>query len=258
MKARSQSSSIPKKHSESRKKNRETAEVWTVGRAVAELERHGKKRNITGMAYFGIRAKKSFGVSTPTLYSIARKIRRNHELALKLWETEILDARILAVMLSDPERVSAGQMERWVRDFDSWGVCDAACCHLFVDAKHAWSKAYAWSNRKKEYEKRAAFALVAALAVHDKEAGDAKFSDYLKVIERESGDERNFVRKAVNWALRNIGKRNRSLNRDAIRAAERIRLTGTRAGRWIAADALRELRSEAVQKRLLRKENVLR
>ena len=253
MKAQSRSSSIPKKHSESRKKGKETAEVWTVGRAVAELERHGTKRNIQSMAYFGIRAKKSLGVSTPTLYSIARKIRKNHELARKLWQTEILDARILAVMLSDPQRVSAAQMEDWVRDFDSWGICDAACCHLFVDAKHAWRKAYAWSSRKKEYEKRAAFALVAALAVHDKGAVDEKFRSFLKVIERESWDERNFVRKAVNWALRNIGKRNQRLNRDAIRKAERIRRTGTRAGRWIAANALCELKSVAVQNRLLRK-----
>jgi 3-methyladenine DNA glycosylase AlkD len=206
------------------------------------------------MARFGIRAKKVYGVSKPMLDKIARKIGKNHALGMELWETEIHDARILGMLISEPQKVTAGQMERWVRDFDNWDVCDGTCCHLFVFAKPAWERAFAWSTREKEFEKRAGFALAAFLAVHDKAASDAPFMKCLKAIEREAWDERNFVRKAVNWALRNIGKRNQRLNREAIACAERIRQRGTRAARWIAADALRELRSIAVQVRLRHKE----
>ncbi len=157
------------------------------------------------------------------------------------------------MLISEPEKVSAAQMERWIRDFDNWDVCDGTCCHLFAASKLAWSKAFAWSKRKREFEKRAGFALAAFLAVHDKTAEDSRFEEYLKVIEREAWDDRNFVRKAVNWALRNIGKRNLYLNRAAIACAEKIKGAGTRAGQWIAADASRELNSEAVQERLHRK-----
>jgi 3-methyladenine DNA glycosylase AlkD len=205
------------------------------------------------MARFAIRAKKIYGVSKPTLDEIARKIGKNHALGLGLWETGIHDARLLGVLISEPRKVTAGQMERWVGDFDNWDVCDGTCCHLFVLAKPAWEKAFAWSTRAKDFEKRAGFALAAYLAVHDKAESDVPFVKFLKAIEREAWDERNFVRKAVNWALRNIGKRNQRLNREAIACAERIRQSGTRAARWIAADALRELRSEAVQKRLRQK-----
>jgi 3-methyladenine DNA glycosylase AlkD len=157
------------------------------------------------------------------------------------------------MLICDPEYVTSAQMERWVRDFDNWDVCDGTCCHLFVDAKPAWEKAFSWTSRNREFEKRAGFALAAYLAIHVKTASDAAFRKFLKAIEREARDERNFVKKAVNWALRNIGKRNRRLNRAAIQSAERIRRGGTRTGRWVATDALRELQSEAVQKRLLRK-----
>jgi len=205
------------------------------------------------MAHFAIRSKEIYGVSKPKLDEMARKIGKNHALGLELWDTGIHDARLLGMLLAKPELVTAAQMERWVRDFDNWDVCDGTCCHLFVDAKPAWSKAFAWTSRKKEFEKRAGFALAAYLAIHDRSPRNLRFLKFLKVIEREASDERNFVRKAVNWALRNIGKRNRRLNRAAIKSAERIRQAGTPAGRWIAADALRELRSRAVQKRLLEK-----
>ena len=227
--------------------------AWTVESALRQLERHGKKRNVEGMARFGIRAKLVYGVSKPKLDEIVKRIGKNHALGLALWETGIHDARLLGMLISRPEEVTKEQMERWVRDFDNWDVCDGTCCHLFAETKPAWKKAFEWSNRKKEFEKRAGFALAAYLAVHDKAAADAPFLKYLRVIEREAWDDRNFVRKAVNWALRNIGKRNLRLNREAIRSAERIRKERTRAGRWIAADALRELRSEAVQQRLGRK-----
>jgi len=250
MKDQLRSSSIPTRRS---KRSATEHETWTVRRAVAELKRLGERRNVEGMARFGIRGKKVCGVSKPKLDEVALRIGKNHALGLDLWATRIHDARLLGVLISEPERVTSKQMETWVRDFDNWDLCDGSCCHLFVDAAPAWEKAFAWTKRKREFEKRAGFALAAYLAIHDKEAGDAGFLRFLKAIEREGWDERNFVKKAVNWALRNIGKRNRRLNRAAIVAAERIRRQGTRAGRWIAADALRELRSEAVQRRLANK-----
>ena len=216
------------------------------------MKRPGEKKNVAGMARFGIRAKKVFGVSKPKLDELAKKIGKNHELGMELWTTGIHDARLLGVLISQPGRVDAKQMDRWVGDFDNWDVCDGTCCHLFVFAAPAWKKAFEWTRRRKEFEKRAGFALAAFLAVHDKLAADTSYKKFLKAIEREAWDDRNFVRKAVNWALRNMGKRNLRLNRAAIASAERILGQDTRAARWIAADALRELRSEAVQKRLRR------
>jgi 3-methyladenine DNA glycosylase AlkD len=253
MKDRSQSSSIRPKLSSQRGELAQAEAKWTVARAVAELKRLGEKRNVAGMARFGIRARKVFGVSKPKLDKIAKKIGKNHELGMELWRTGIHDARLLGVLISEAEKVDAKQMDRWVREFDNWDVCDGSCCHLFVFAAPAWKKAFEWTRRKKEFAKRAGFALAAFLAVHDKRAADAIYRKFLKAIEREAWDDRNFVRKAVNWALRNIGKRNLRLNRAAIASGERIRRQNTRAARWIAADALRELRSEAVQRRLRRK-----
>ena len=227
---------------------------WTAGKIGQELRRLGTRRNVDGMARFGIRAVKVFGVSKPKLDALAKKIGRNHELALTLWATGIHDAKILAGLIDEPAKVTAAQMEAWVRDFDNWDTCDGTCCHLFVFAKPAWAKAVAWTRRKEEFQKRAGFALAAYLAYRDKAAKGSRFQGFLKIIEREAGDERNFVRKAVNWALRNIGKRNLTLNRAAIATGERLRKRESRAARWIAADALRELRSEAVQARLRRKE----
>jgi len=218
-----------------------------------ELRALGERRNIDGMARSGIRAKAIYGVAKPKMDEVARRIGKNHNLALELWATGVHDARILAGMIDEPGKVRASQMERWVRDFDNWDVCDGTCCHLFVFAAPVWAKAVEWSSRKKEFEKRAGFALMAYLAYRDKSAPDAKYQRLFSIIQREAHDERNFVKKAVNWALRQIGKRNIRLNREAIRAAERIRSQGSRAARWIAADALRELKSAAVQTRLRRK-----
>jgi len=223
---------------------------WTVERIVAELRRLGTKRNVEGMARYGIRAKKVFGVSKPKLDALAKRIGKNHALGLELWSTGIQDAKILAGLISEPEKVTGTQMELWVRDFDNWDSCDGTCCHLFVFAGGAWEKAFAWAKREEEFQKRGGFALAAYLAYRDKTAADSRYLKFLKVIEREAGDERNFVRKAVNWALRNIGKRNMRLNRAAIATAKRLRAKESRAERWIAADALRELEGEAVQARL--------
>jgi 3-methyladenine DNA glycosylase AlkD len=253
MKARSPSSSTPTKPSKMQRVASAPQRSWTVRQAMAELQRLGRRRNVEGMERFGIVAKKAFGVSTPQIQKLARQIGRNHELGMQLWDTGNHDARTLAVLLCDAKRVTAAHMERWVKDFDNWAACDGACCHLFAAAKPAWRKCLVWTHHKNEFEKRAGFALIAYLAVHDKTAADRQFAPCLEAIARESWDDRNFVRKAVNWALRNIGKRNKSLNREAIACTERIQRTGTRAGRWIAADALRELRSKAVQTRLSRK-----
>jgi 3-methyladenine DNA glycosylase AlkD len=209
-----------------------------------------KPENVEGMARFGIVSKKVYGVPTPEVRKLARRIGKDHQLAQRFWSSGVLDARALAALIDNPEQVTKEQMDAWVRDFDNWATCDVCCSNLFDRTAFAYRKAAEWSERDEEYVKRAAFALMAALAVHDKKASDAKFNRFLKIIERESADDRNYVKKAVNWALRQIGKRNLHLNAKAIRAAEQIRATGTRAGRWIAADALRELCSPAVQKRL--------
>lgn len=226
---------------------------WTCARLLAELRALGEKRNIEGMAHFGIVAKKVLGVSKPRMDELARRVGRNHALALELWRTGVHDARILAGMIDEPERVTSAQMDEWVRDFDNWDVCDGTCCHLFVFAAPVWNKAVLWTRRKPEFQKRAGFALLAYLAYRDKQAPDKKFERLMPILLRESTDERNFVRKAVNWALRNIGKRNKHLNKVAIRAAEQMRAINSKSARWIAADALRELRSDAVQARLSRR-----
>ena len=253
MKARSQSSSTPKETSRKLPSPKPERPKWTCAEVLSELRVLGTQCNVDGMARFGIRAKIVYGVPKPKMDVLAYEIGRDHALALQLWDTGVHDARILAGMIDLPAQVTAAQMDRWVRDFDNWDVCDGTCCHLFVFAKPAWEKAIAWSKRPKEFEKRAGFALMAYLAYRDKFASDSKYLRLFPMIRRDACDERNFVRKAVNWALRQIGKRNLKLNAAAIREGERIRKLDSRAARWIAADALRELQSAAVQTRLRRK-----
>ncbi|MGA8905726.1 MAG: DNA alkylation repair protein [Candidatus Bathyarchaeia archaeon] len=214
------------------------------------LKSHSNPEAVKGMARFGINPNNTYGVSIPTLRKIARELGRNHSLSLELWESGIHEARILASMIDIPEKVTATQMDKWVRDFDSWDVCDQSCSNLFDKTKAAYQKAVEWSLRHEEFTKRAGFALMAALAFHDKKASNAKFLKFLKAIKREATDERNFVRKAVNWALRQIGKRNLELNRAAVRTAKQIRKMPSKSARWIASDALRELTSTSMQKRL--------
>jgi len=218
--------------------------------ALAQLKALGNPENAAGMARFGVHVKKAYGVSTPALRQLAREIGRDQNLSLQLWTTGIHDARHLAALVGDPTRVTPAQMERWARDFASWDVVDGCCCHLFVYTPHAWKKALAWSRRKEEFVKRAGFALMAYLAVHDKQAADKEFLRLLPIIQRGARDDRHFVKKAVNWALRQIGKRNARLNRSAIATGQAVRALGTPAARWIASDALRELTSSAVRKRL--------
>jgi len=205
---------------------------------------------VKGMARFGINPENTYGVSIPNLRKMAKEAGKDHALARQLWTSGIHEARILASMIDAPKVVTEEQMEAWVKDFDSWDVCDQVCMNLFEKVPLAWKKITDWSEQEEEFVKRTAFALMACLAWHDKKAVDEKFIELLPVIIKGSTDERNFVRKAVNWALRNIGKRNLSLNKAAINAAKEIQRIDSKAARWIASDAIRELTSEAVQKRL--------
>ena len=224
----------------------------TLEEAMEKLRQDARPDQLAGMARFGIRVEKRLGVSIPALRKIARELGPNHRLAGMLWKTGSGEARILASMIADPAVLSEKQMEQWAGDFDSWDVCDQVCQNLFEKSPLAWKKIGEWAGREREYVRRAAFALIACLAWHDRTSDDERFAALLPLIEAACTDERNFVRKAVNWALRNIGKRSRALNRAAIRAAKNIRSLDSRAARWIAADALRELEGEAVQGRLKR------
>jgi len=222
----------------------------TVKNVLARLKAHANPKNVEGMARYGITAKRAFGVSAPVLRDLARQVGKDHRLAGALWKHDILDARVLAAFIDEPDRVTPAQMDTWVKDFDSWAVCDGVCLHLFVKTPHAHKKAVQWSMDEREFVKRAGFTLMACLAVHDKEASDGEFEKYFALIQRAAVDERNFVKKAVNWALRQIGKRNLALNRKAIMIARKIQKLESKSARWIAADALRELTGNAVQGRL--------
>jgi 3-methyladenine DNA glycosylase AlkD len=202
------------------------------------------------MARYAIRTPKLFGVSMTTMQQLARRLGRDHELAAALWKTRWHEARILTAFVDDPQRVTAAQMDRWARDFDNWAICDTICFHLFDKTPYAWRKVRAWSRRREEFVKRAAFALVASLAVHDKQSSDVPFLRTLLLIERAAVDDRNFVMKAVSWALRTTGQRNLRLHRQAVRTARRLAASPIRSARWIGRDAHRELTSAAVLRRL--------
>lgn len=218
-------------------------------RVITRLERMANAKNVAGMARFGINPTGTLGISIPHLRRLAREIGRDHRLAGRLWASKIHEARILASYIEDPGYVTEAQMERWARDFDSWDVCDQVS-GLFEMTPFARRKIRKWAADHREFVKRAAFAIMAGLAVHDKTAGDRDFERFFPIITRAATDDRNFVKKAVNWALRNIGKRNRRLNRRAIAVAKEIARIDLPAARWIAADALRELSSVAVRRRL--------
>jgi 3-methyladenine DNA glycosylase AlkD len=202
------------------------------------------------MARYGITAKQVLGVSIPNLRKMAKEIGTDHDLARQLWALESRETRILASMIADPKMVTEEQMESWATDFDSWEVCDQCCSNLFAKTRFAYQKAVEWSAREEEFIKRAGFVLIARLAVGDKAASDAQFEGFFLLIRREATDDRNYVRKAVIWALRQIGKRNLALNERALKTAVEIQTMGARNARWIASDAIRELTSEAVQGRL--------
>lgn len=208
---------------------------------------------VTGMARYGINPKNNLGISIYKLRPIAKEIGKDHELALKLWDSGIHDARLLACFIEDPTKVTGEQMDSWAKDFDSWDVCDQACTSLFDLTPLAWIKVVEWAERDEEFVKRGAFSLIAGLAVHDKKASDKKFERFFPLIKKHSIDDRNYVKKAVNWALRNIGKRNLDLNNQMIKLSEEILKIDSKSAKWIARDALRELTSEKIQIRLRNK-----
>jgi 3-methyladenine DNA glycosylase AlkD len=221
---------------------------------IQKLRSMADLKTVEGMARYGINSKNNLGISIYKLRPLAKKIGKNHNLALQLWDSGIHDARLLAVFLDDPKKVTSKQMDSWAQDFDSWDICDQACTSLFDETSLAWSKVFEWSVRDEEFVKRAAFSLIAGLTVHDIKANDEKFLQFSLLIKKHSLDERNYVKKAVNWALRSIGKRSLMLNKQMIKLAEQIILIDSRSAKWIARDALRELESEKIQKRLRKKE----
>jgi 3-methyladenine DNA glycosylase AlkD len=214
-------------------------------KVLAKLKGMANANDVLGMARFGINADRALGIRIPELRRMAKAIGRDQGLSLDLWSSGIHEARLLAAYVGDPALVTEDQMERWARDFDSWDVCDQVCMNLFDKTPHAYDKAVEWSRRHEEFVKRAAYALMASLAAHDKSACDSEFLPFFSLIKTGSFDERNFVRKGVNWALRQIGKRNAALGGLAIRCAEEILLENAKSCRWVATDALRELRKKA-------------
>ncbi|MBI5236936.1 MAG: DNA alkylation repair protein [Deltaproteobacteria bacterium] len=222
------------------------AEQRKLDEILRALKSLGNPKAVAGMARFGINPRNTCGVSIPDLRKLAKEIGKNHPLAQGLWQSGIHEARILASMVDEPDLVTERQMEKWVRDFDSWDVCDQVCMNLFEDTPFAYRKAVEWSKRKEEFVKRAGFVMMARLAVSDKTADDSAFIKFFPLIKEGASDERNFVKKAVNWALRQIGKRNWSLRPKAIRLAGEIQGVDSKSAKWIASDAIKELRKKTV------------
>ncbi len=223
----------------------------TLADALRLLNRKANPRNLAGMQRFGLRAEKRLGVSMPDLRSIARTLGTSHSLAKALWRTGIPDARILASLTADPAKLTTRDADSWVRDLDSWDVCDQLCMNLLEKTPFAYRTVRAWVGEDEEFVRRAGFALLACLAWHAKDVPDAEFETFFPLIEAGAGDGRNYVKKAVSWALRNIGKRNRALNAAAIREARRIGALGQPSARWVASDVIRELSSDGVRRRIV-------
>ena len=213
----------------------------------------GSQKDRDGMARFGITAKTIYGVSGAQMKPLIRKYRRDHALAMELRKSGVFEARVLAGLIAEPKQLTRKEMDRWVKEFENWADCDTTCLNLFARHEAAFDKVFAWSKRKEELVRRAAFSLIAGLSVHAKKEPDARFLPFLKVIEATAYDDRKMVKKAVNWALRQVGKRSPFLHPKAIASAEHIRKQGTKSARWIASDALRELRSPAVKERLAKR-----
>ena len=220
-------------------------------KVIEKLKYLSNPKAIIGMARYGITPENTYGVSIPNLRKTAKEIGINRKLAQKLWATNIRETKILASMIEDPEMVIEEQIEGWVKEFNYWEICDQCCMNLFEKTRFAYKKAVEWSSRGKEFVKRAGFVLMARLAVSDKKADDDKFEKFFAIIKKEVTDDRNYVKKAVNWALRQIGKRNLNLNGKVIKIAKEIQEMDSKSAKWIASDTIRELTSKAVQKRLL-------
>ena len=220
-----------------------------VQAAIEALRRQGRARVRDGMARYGIQSPKAFGVTVAKIHLLARRFGRNHKLAVGLWDTGWYEARLLACFVAEPERVTPALMDRWCRDFDNWAICDTACLHLFDRTPQAFGKVRQWSKRRAEFERRAAFALLAALAVHDERTGNDVFTRLLPLIEAAAEDERNFVKKAVSWALRAVGRRNAEIHAAALALAHRLAESKAAPARWVGKDALRDLTRPLVTRR---------
>jgi 3-methyladenine DNA glycosylase AlkD len=224
-----------------------------VSLALAALKKASTKQDFDNLKRFGIDAKKAFGVSMKNLQKIAKSLGRSHELAEPLWRTGWYEARSMCAFIDEPERVTPQQMDRWAKEFDNWAIVDTLCFHLFDKTPHAWKKVTEWAKARDEFEKRAAFALIAGLALHDKKASDKQFLDALKLVERAADDDRNFVWKGVSWALRVVGRRNETLNAEAIAVAERLADSSDASARRIGKPALKELTGPVVKRALAKK-----
>ena len=224
--------------------------MLTVDQVIEILKSNANPEQLEGMARFGIQTDQRLGLSIYDLRRIAKDIPPDHQLALDLWKSGLADARLLASMVDVPAEATEEQIEAWVKDFNSWDICDQVCDNLFQHTRFAWDKVREWSTREEEFVKRAAYALLSCLAWHDKQASDRQFLDVFPIIKAGADDGRNFVKKAVNWALRNIGKRNQALNQAAIQLAQELLAMDDKTARWIARDALRELQSEKIQQRV--------
>jgi 3-methyladenine DNA glycosylase AlkD len=240
-----------KKHAAARKAPaRKTLQLPPSAEAViARLKRLGTKAALDGMARYAIPSDNAMGVTVGTLIKLAKELGRDHELAAALWDSGWYEARMLAASVDLPEAVTPAQMDRWCRDFDNWAICDHVCFHLFDRTPHAWQKVDSWSKRREEFPKRAAFALLWSLSVHDKKAADASFLHGLSLLEREAGDDRHFVKKGVNMALRAIGKRNATLHAAALEVARRLVGSVNPSAAWVGKDAVRELEARSPKKR---------
>jgi 3-methyladenine DNA glycosylase AlkD len=221
---------------------RAEAETTDAATVVSRLRKLGKKSVRDGMARYAIPSDKALGISVGELRKLGKDLGPSHALSLELWATDIYEARMLACFVAEPERLTPGQMDRFCKDFDNWAICDTACFHLFDRSPHAFAKVARWHDRRSEYEKRAAFALLASLALHAKKLGDEPFLECLPLIERAASDERNFVKKGVSWALRGIGARKSPTLKAAARAlASRLASSSDATARWVGKDALRDL-----------------
>jgi 3-methyladenine DNA glycosylase AlkD len=217
-----------------------------VQEALSSLQKMSTRQTREGMARFAIPSENALGVTVADIRRLAKQLGPNHELAKALWHTGVYEARMLTAFIAEPARVTPTQMDRWCRDFNNWAICDTLCFHLFDRTPHAFAKVEQWSDRRAEFEKRAAFALLASVAGHNKTAGDEPFLATLPLIERAATDERNFVKKGVSWALRRIGGRSRALNVAAVELAQRLAASPNAAARWIGRDTLREITSPKI------------
>jgi 3-methyladenine DNA glycosylase AlkD len=211
---------------------------------IKQLKALANPANVAGMARFGINANNTLGIAVPVLRKLGKDIGKNHTLAQELWQSGIHEARLLAAFIEDPKEVTVQQMEQWVHEFDSWDICDQVCGNVFDKTPYAYTKAKQWAKQSPEFVRRAGFVMMATLAVHDKLAADEKFTQFFPLMLKYSTDERNFVKKAVNWALRQIGKRNQALHAQAIKLANDMTKMDSTTAHWIANDALRELKTK--------------